>query len=617
MTDLDFPPWTQRLGGRWLVSWQLYALGTPLAFIVFTASGIALAPAGTPVVALVAWVGAVATACIAVAAWMWFGGAVLFRQRELHAVPWPLAIAFLGSFGALFVLTLIGAAGAYSATPLPNPAWALVINTILAAWWGTTVDLVLDSRERVLAARSSLIEAAVQQELVALNEVDALGRLRDVIDAQVEAELAPARTALAEALDAAQASAEQGRWSSVADGLRRTAHTSVRSLSATMWQATEEAYPRPALIPTLLGITRTQPLRPFAVAGIYVIAAVATQIDRHGVLVGIALTLVGAVGVIVVLGGGNRLMRAYPQRHQSIFLGTLTVFAGGGIASMCVEAAGTGRSVEVGSIVVSLIATLVIVLGTSAFGAVHRANVDLLQAFASEIDAERVAALARSRELARIARLASRVLHGQVQTRLVACAAVIDRASSTGDSETLAAAVDEARRILDQPLRFPDPPRSVLEAVLHHRNRWSGIVEVDYDISQELGALDGRLAGEVSLVVEEGVSNAYRHGRATHVHVRVGDAGSEIVILVRDNGSGCGARQRQGTGMVMLAQLSVGAVNLVDDAAGGACLEVRLSRESSPSAPGHLPRGSGIPDQGPAPTGLSPSSGFRVPWARM
>lgn len=581
MTDLDFPPWTQRLGGRWLVSWQLYALGTPLAFVVFAASGIALAPAGTPPRALLAWIAAVAFACLAMGAWMSLGDAVFFRHREQRPIPWPLAVAYLASFGTLFVLALILAAGLLGAPPLPNAAWALVLNTVLAAWWGTTVDLVLDSRERVLAARATLVEAAVQQELIALHEVDALGRLRDVIDAQVAAELAPARAGLTDVLDAAQASAGRSQWSWVADDLRRTAHTSVRSLSATLWQATEDAYPRPALVPTLLGITRTQPLRPFAVAALYAIVAIATQIGRHGVLLGTAATLLGAAGIIVVLGGGNLLIRAYPQRHQAIFLGTLAVFALGGIATMYVESAITGMAIEPGAVVVSLIATLVIVLGTSAFGAVQRANVDLLRAFASEVDAERVAALARSRELARIARLASRILHGQVQTRLVACAAVIDRASATGDTEALAAAVDEARRILEEPLRFPDTPRTVMDAIRRHRDRWEGIIEVAYDVPSDVAGLGGRVAGEVSLVVEEGIANAYRHGKATRVHVTVQESAEGIVTTVADNGRGCAERSRDGTGLAMLAQIATGDVSLTPGPDGGARLEVRVPGDSA------------------------------------
>lgn len=595
MTDIELPPWTKRVGGRWMVSWQLYALGTPVTFIITAWSGLTQIPPEVNHRALLTWIGVVALACMVVGAWM----IVIDRishHRVVRPLPLPVAIAVLASFGAAFTMVLWIVAPLVGAPPLRDPLWTLVVNSTLSAWWGASVAVILDSRERLLSARSALVESAVQQELLVLHEADALVRMRDAVDAQVAAELEPVRAALEESIDRAQRSAGDGRWARVADDLRRTAHTSIRSISAALWTATEDAYARPTLMRTLLGIMRTQPLRPAAVALLYILAGTADQVVRHGILVGLVVVLVGAVGIWVILGSGNALMRRYPQHHQTVFLASMAALIVGGAAASSIQSSLTGAPLEPVDLVVALMASVVMVLATSSFGAFQRADLVQLRALAAEVDAERIASVARSRELARIAREASRVLHGQIHTRLVACAAMIDRASASGDDLRLTTAVDEARRILDEPLRHPEAPDSLRKAVEHHSSRWQEIVTVEQHIDPLVAGIGGRVAAEVSLVIEEGIANAYRHGGATSIQILISQAGPSVTVVIIDDGSGPGTDPQLGTGTAMLRQLSGGRMWLSRDARGGARLEVHLRWVGQPDevrAEPHEPSTSG------------------------
>lgn len=576
MTDIALPPWSQRLGGRWLVSWQLYALGTPLSFLLYSWSGWAAAPPGTPLRELLAWVGLVAAACVAVGAWMWLASVTFLRHRATRPVALPWAWMFLASVGAIFASILIVGAPLVGAPAVPDPVWSLITTTVVSAWWGTTVDLVLDSRDRVLALRSELIEAAVQQELAAIHERDVLGRLRDAIEAQVDIELAPARQRLEAAVGDAAVSARAGQWARVAEQLRSTAQTSVRSLSSTLWSATEEAYPRPRLVPTLLGIMRTQPLRPWPVAALYVITASAEQVSRLGAAGGIGLTSLGAALIVILLTLANAAIRRRPRHHRRIFVAALVTLQVGGLAGLAIESSRADAPYPWFSALMYVVTTAVVVLGTSAFGAVQRANVDVLAAFALEVDAERVSAMARGRELARIAREASRILHGQVQTRLVACAAAIDRASALGDDQRLALALDEARRVLDAPLVDGVVPSTIGAALARQRDRWAGICVVTLRIDQALVDINGRCAAEVNLVVEEAIGNAFRHGQAEVIDVAVGCEGAAVSVTVEDDGDGVVGFVAPGTGLALIEQVAVDAVELAGRPEGGARIKVRV-----------------------------------------
>lgn len=94
--------------------------------------------------------------------------------------------------------------------------------------------------------------------------------------------------------------------------------------------------------------------------------------------------------------------------------------------------------------------------------------------------------------------------------------------------------------IMAEPMR-PIPLPTVLRTL---QARWSGLLAVDWAIDASAQALldsEVRLLGAAARVIDDAVSNASRHGRATEVIVRVGAAGLGLRwlrIRVQDNGSG-------------------------------------------------------------------------------
>ncbi len=148
-------------------------------------------------------------------------------------------------------------------------------------------------------------------------------------------------------------------------------------------------------------------------------------------------------------------------------------------------------------------------------------------------------ALALSQRLASVARETSQMLHGSVQTRLISCAMVIERASGTGDTDSLNAALNEAIAILEQPRNEPPTARSLNDEVVRKVDLWEGLCEVHILIDPGATSIDSESCVAIGRIVEEGLSNAIRHGKATSLAIEIERIDSLTVrVRVIDNGRG-------------------------------------------------------------------------------
>jgi anti-sigma regulatory factor (Ser/Thr protein kinase) len=69
---------------------------------------------------------------------------------------------------------------------------------------------------------------------------------------------------------------------------------------------------------------------------------------------------------------------------------------------------------------------------------------------------------------------------------------------------------------------------------------WRGLVEISVVIDPRVSACVGPTAYAIERVIEEGVTNAVRHGSATEIVIDIQPDGSNIAVVVTDNGTGPG-----------------------------------------------------------------------------
>jgi signal transduction histidine kinase len=459
----------------------------------------------------------------------------VLRSRVEEPISVRTSVAMGGLFGLCYGLSLwLGAllVGVSSVAPWPLRVLAVVI---IGMWWipllTVAIDLVTTERQQ----RRRDIDDLVALEALRLREADVLRDMREEISGDVRDALDPVRRRV----DAAVLEAEGGRAASdpgLPQALREVADSSVRPLSRELWRSAKAQYPRVPWGAVFWRTIRTQPLRTYLLAmlgflgdGLFVIA------DR-GWQVGAAYSIVAIGMVVVTCTTFNALMRRWPAQHARIFLIAIVSLQVLNIVIWQWREWAWGPQGPLWLLFVSLVLSMLAILITSGFGSWRSEMHEMRDAFRASVTAETIAALARGHRVADVTREVARELHGSVQTRLVACAMAMDKASNEGDRVGLAAALAEAQAVLAVPLRVPASATSVADEVHRKIGLWGELCEfrVDVDPSVE-STVHADLIGRV---VEEGLTNAIRHGSATEVAVHVALDDDHVLVEVSDNGVG-------------------------------------------------------------------------------
>lgn len=575
MTDVRAEPtFRERLGGRWAISWQAFFLTIPLAVA-------ALVVASTRSWAEVpGWILVGLIAALLAGAWVYFMHRTVFRHRASEPAPmvWALAHPVV-----TMAIAIAGTAAASIAIGLPQesgPMTRFLPTLFIGALWSIAITLLFEARWRFTVERDALIERAVQQQLAAMQEVDVAERIRESLREEISDQLAQTRATIDVQLTSITDTAHDA--GSAATELRNAARRTVRPLSHELAQRAERAHPRPGFMTVLRNIVERQPFRPLPVSIIYIVTTGAREIETRGGPEGLlAITL--TVGLIwLIMSVVNWTMQRWPHHHAALFIAGIAVIEVPSIALPPIEAALTGTPVDWSTTVISIAFGVVIIFITSGFGSLRATRRDLLRTFDTDVKDEEVSTIARSRALAAAAREAAGVLHGPVQTKLVACAMAIEHAAASGDVIAVNQALVQARAVLDQPLPELEQRHDATVAAEVERKAelWRGLVSVTLGIEPVVAAISGRTAVDVGAVVEEGIANAIQHGAATAVAVEIVHHQDRLAIQITDNGSGP-MHGPAGLGSQLLDRLAPGW--RLEAGPRGACLTATIAHSDAPS----------------------------------
>jgi signal transduction histidine kinase len=150
----------------------------------------------------------------------------------------------------------------------------------------------------------------------------------------------------------------------------------------------------------------------------------------------------------------------------------------------------------------------------------------------------------------------ARYLHGELQAGLIATSLLLQRASNTGDTELARHALRSAANILRQDhARISQSKISSPQARLEKISAgWRGIAEVRIDLIW-IDSLDTSSLNDVITLIDEGVSNAIRHAKATIISVSGSQECADLHIEILSNGSGM-TEQTPGLGTKLFNELT-------------------------------------------------------------
>jgi hypothetical protein len=128
-------------------------------------------------------------------------------------------------------------------------------------------------------------------------------------------------------------------------------------------------------------------------------------------------------------------------------------------------------------------------------------------------------------------------IHGKILTRLAASALKLDIASNSGDKQTFERTTRAILELLENPdSGFEEVPLDLESEVASRLDPWTGLLEINLYIDQELKSMRTSRVRELGEVIEELISNSTRHGKAQKVNFEVIKRGdSEIQITAVDD----------------------------------------------------------------------------------
>lgn len=564
MTESAWPPWPERVAAA-RPEWRSEALILiPLGVIAVLTS-----QAGTISTwrELLQWslvgLGGVVTGSLWLAA----------LSIPFHALFWraqaPRSRAFLvimtaATTGAAFGVGIWIFARVLALDDVDPLWWRILGSAVIVAWFEIVFALSFDARARLRARQEALIDDALALESARLTTTSMLDELQAEVTQEVNRGLTEVRARLPRITSPDEADALLTRWPEVAAELRDAAAQTVRPLSRQLWESAPGSPERPRPWSLVAYVVSHQPLRPLAVSTLYVLGSGAAAVRESSLTAGIIQLAIGVLIIVGVMAVANFVMSRAPRWHALVFIWTALVLQVPVIAVYALSSSGAMAPDSAVGMVATVIAGLVVILATSAFGAVSRLSAQRLDIMAAELNREFIEATARSQSLAGLLREAGGIVHGSVQSRLLGSAMAIEEAGRNGDPEQFSAALTRALEALENPVPTLGRPRAstVLDELARRSNLWEGLCEVEYVVGADVTDLAPETIDAIGRITEEGIANAVGHGEAQHVVVTL-DVDREasdslwLLLSVSDDGSGpLSSAPVAGLGMQVIGSLA-------------------------------------------------------------
>ena len=199
---------------------------------------------------------------------------------------------------------------------------------------------------------------------------------------------------------------------------------------------------------------------------------------------------------------------------------------------------------------------ILILLGLNLYKLLGQQRAAVLQSFEKIIEGSEVLSISND-DLNAVRDIdLARYLHGELQAGLIATCLLLQRASNTGDTELARHALRSAANILRQDhARVSQSKISSPQARLEKISAgWRGIAEVRIDLNW-IDSLDASLLNDVITLIDEGVSNAIRHAKASTITVSGSRESADLHIEILSNGSGM-TEQTPGLGTKLFNELT-------------------------------------------------------------
>ncbi|HEV8025170.1 MAG TPA: ATP-binding protein [Candidatus Nanopelagicales bacterium] len=548
----------EHIGGRWAISWQLFLINVPFNMLAITTS-IRAEPEGAQ---WWGWAVVAVAGLLAIAVGFAVADYIVLRNRRKRPVPiWVVAIvgATIGVFrGAVVVFSSAGLQlQPFAVSDLVN---RMVAGGLLGALALPTGAFVLSVLTTYRSERRRLIDEKVTMERARLEERGQVEALRTALVAGVREEV----TSALKELDTSDPR-------EVSEAIRQTSHR--------IWQGesrenSEESAGNARVRNVLWTALKGNPIPVVPVLVLWGVSALGTTIAAIGIWWGIVNLVFSLSALWASLMLANRWIRARPGQWTLAVVSMLLVAYV--FVSPISYVLFDPRPPDVALPVLVLNALwlpIVVTLVTVSSGAITSSEI-VLQRLSSDVNQVQISRQALEDERDAALRELAAQLHGTAHSPLVAGSALLAGVDGETSRRRLVEQVGEA--VAQIGLR--EGSTSLRECLAQIAAPWSGLVDVRIEVGPHLDTepVSDTTQRTIERIVEEAIANAYRHGSADVVQVRIARLSNGIEIEVNDNGSGLGDEAQAGLGYRLFAAAAAEPWWIDNQDSGGVLLRLTI-----------------------------------------
>jgi signal transduction histidine kinase len=437
-------------------------------------------------------------------------------------------------------------------------------SVLLGVWYAGLIIIIFDIRDRQAKLQTEIAIQEMQFELARQSQLGISSKFSQQIKNVIQEKLKEGSSRLTEISSQFDSSPETASLSDISEELREINQQFIRPLSHRIIPTDDKEMAYPSWPTLIRNVTRTQYFHPYSMAILIYLSSTAHA--RIG-LIGEVELIASLTILVLICKSGNVLMRRFPEKHAPLFVSTFAALQLNTIIGNVLQKEWHGIEFTFEFVLLEISFSAILVALTSTFPLWRINKSQELSLFDQSISDSRLQVVQQNHEISELMSRASKLLHGPVQSQLVACAMFLDSTDKNTPIGEIRNSLERARAAIDDHVvaladvtNF-DGNSTLGEEVTKKVALWQGIMSVEVDLMPDVSILENPLAVHIAQIVEEALANASRHGNATSVGISLKRHDDSIVLVVNDNGSLIPVR-KQGLGMAMVSQLSNGNYSL-------------------------------------------------------
>ncbi|PHX75869.1 MAG: hypothetical protein CK545_02825 [Actinobacteria bacterium] len=409
-----------------------------------------------------------------------------------------------------------------------------ISSAIIGAFALFIIALVLTMRDRYQIERRKLILEKLALESGERREKEMLDNLGVFLGVSGAATFTAEIAQIKSELTTLQAGGIQDDWKQISDRIEKVARDYFRPLSHSLWAQPELEIPRVSIAEVFGRAFRLAPFHPWAPTILTVLPTLLTNTVGLGTRV--YEVLIVGVTTFFAFKTANKIQSRFTR-----FRGRVAGFLVVGIAffeALIVLTISTTSWPETRSSTINILIWIPLVTVVASVIRVALAvQDDLNRELRESIDIARLEAISNAHRRSLLSRELAQYVHGGIQSQLLTLSAILKSAQESGDQGRVDSAISAALDVLNNP---PQEREGVLTS-LHERVevvalRWRDFLSIELSLFGD-DVVEPKVA-VIAQAVEEGITNSFRHGKATHITISIERMASSLLISIIDNGVG-------------------------------------------------------------------------------